>query len=123
MCSVPIRHTQFCSHFPTVQYSLRYPRLVLYSNEPVKARCERSDIQREALERMGLWPRRHSSFPMKAKLTTRYSFVDYDSSEKNHQILAGGKLVQYEFQADVKVFIVNYESQANICITRENFPK
>jgi len=50
-------------------------------------------------------------------------FVDYESSQKNHQIIAGGQLVQYESQADSKVFIVNYESQADIKIMRKNFPK
>ena len=50
-------------------------------------------------------------------------FVDYDSRQKNNEIIEGGKLVQYENQADVKVFIVKYENQADICITRKNFPK
>ena len=50
-------------------------------------------------------------------------FVDYESQQKNYQIIAGGNLVNYESQADVKVFIVNYESQADICIMRKNFPK
>jgi hypothetical protein len=50
-------------------------------------------------------------------------FVNYESQQKNHQIIAGGKLVQYESQADVKVFIVKYESQANIKILQKNFPK
>ena len=50
-------------------------------------------------------------------------FVNYDSQQKNHQIIAGGKLVNYESQADCKVFIVKYESQATIKITRKNFPK
>jgi len=50
-------------------------------------------------------------------------FVDYDSQQKNHQIIAGGKLVQYESQANVKVSIVKYPSQADILIMRKNFPK
>ncbi|OQA01693.1 MAG: hypothetical protein BWY70_00288 [Bacteroidetes bacterium ADurb.Bin408] len=50
-------------------------------------------------------------------------FVDYESKQKNHQIIAGGKLVNYESQADCKVFIVKYESQADIKILRKNFPK
>ena len=50
-------------------------------------------------------------------------FVNYESQQKNHQIISGGKLVDYESQADCKVFIVNYESQANIKILRKNFPK
>ena len=47
-------------------------------------------------------------------------FVDNESQQKNHQIIAGGKLVTYESQADVKVFIVSNQSQANICILRKN---
>jgi len=50
-------------------------------------------------------------------------FVDYESQQKNHQIIENGKLVDYESQADVKVFIVNYESQADIKILRKYFPK
>jgi len=50
-------------------------------------------------------------------------FVDYESQQKNHQIIANGKLVDYESQADCKVFIVTYESQADIKILRKNFPK
>jgi hypothetical protein len=50
-------------------------------------------------------------------------FVDYDSQQKNHQIISPGELVGYESQANVKVFIVNYESQASIKILRKNFPK
>jgi hypothetical protein len=50
-------------------------------------------------------------------------FVDYDHQQKNHQIIAGGKLVQYDHQADAKVFIVKYQHQADICIMRKNFPK
>jgi len=50
-------------------------------------------------------------------------FVDYESRQQNHQIIAGGKLVNSESYADCKVFIVNSESQANIKILRKNFPK
>lgn len=50
-------------------------------------------------------------------------FVDYDGQQKNHQIIAGGKLVKYDSQADVKVSIVKYTSQADILIMRKNFPK
>lgn len=50
-------------------------------------------------------------------------FCEYQSQQKNHQIIEGGKLVQYASQADVKVFIVKYESQADIKIMRKNFPK
>lgn len=50
-------------------------------------------------------------------------FVNYDSQQKNHQIITGGSLVKYVSQANVKVFIVKYESQADIKITQKNFPK
>lgn len=50
-------------------------------------------------------------------------FADYDHQQQNHQIIAGGKLVQNAGQADVKVCIVNYRHQADICILRKNFPK
>ena len=50
-------------------------------------------------------------------------FVDYPSQEKNHQIISGGKLVDYTSQADRKVIIVDYASQADICIMRKNFPR
>ncbi|MFQ5868805.1 MAG: hypothetical protein ACE5JC_02760 [Candidatus Zixiibacteriota bacterium] len=50
-------------------------------------------------------------------------FADYESQQKNHQLIAGGKLVQYGHQADVKVFVVDYKHQADIWITRKNFPK
>jgi hypothetical protein len=48
-------------------------------------------------------------------------FVNYDSQQKNHQLLVGGKLVTSS--PDIKVFIVNHERQADIKITRKNFPK
>jgi hypothetical protein len=50
-------------------------------------------------------------------------FVDYESQQQNHQIIAGGKLVKYSNQADCKVFIVKYATQADIKILRKNFPK
>jgi hypothetical protein len=50
-------------------------------------------------------------------------FCDYDHQQKNHQIIAGGKLVNYDHQADFKVYIVNYDHQASIKILRKNFPK
>lgn len=50
-------------------------------------------------------------------------FCNYESQQKNHQLIAGGKLVNNESQADIKVFIVNYESQAQIKIMRKNFPR
>jgi hypothetical protein len=50
-------------------------------------------------------------------------FVDRDSQQKNHHLIAGGALAKYESQANVKVFIVTHESQATIKITQKNFPK
>jgi hypothetical protein len=50
-------------------------------------------------------------------------FVNYSSEQKNHQLIAGGKLVKYKSEGDVTVFIVNYASEATIKILRENFPK
>jgi hypothetical protein len=50
-------------------------------------------------------------------------FVDHDYQQKNHQIIAGGKLVNHDYQADVKVFIVSHDYQSDIQITRKNFPK
>ncbi len=49
-------------------------------------------------------------------------FCDYESQQRNHQIISAGELVKYESQADIKVFIVQYESQATIKILRKNFP-
>lgn len=50
-------------------------------------------------------------------------FCDYQSDQKNHQLIEGGKLVKYKSDADIKVFIVKYASDANIKIMRKNFPK
>ncbi len=50
-------------------------------------------------------------------------FVDYESEQKNHQIISGGKLVKYVNEANCKVFVVKYKYQANIMIMRKNFPK
>jgi len=58
--------------------------------------------------------------PYKAKY--KVYFVDQPFQEKNSAIIAGGKLVKYEQEAGVKVFIVNQEYQADIKITRKNFP-
>lgn len=46
-------------------------------------------------------------------------FVDTEGQQKNEQIIAGGKLVSSQGQANVKVFIVSSESQADICIMRK----
>ncbi len=53
----------------------------------------------------------------------RVCFVDREYRQKNHQIIAGGKLVDREYNADCKVFIVDHEYQAQILITHANFPK
>lgn len=50
-------------------------------------------------------------------------FVDSKFQEKNASIISGGKLVSSKYQADVKVFIVNSKFDAQILITRQNFPK
>ncbi len=50
-------------------------------------------------------------------------FVDSKFQEKNAEIIKGGKLVSSRYQADVKVFIVDSKYQADILITRQNFPK
>ena len=50
-------------------------------------------------------------------------FVNYSSQEKNAAIIANGKLVKYDSQAECNVFIVDYASQADIQIMRKNFPK
>lgn len=53
----------------------------------------------------------------------RVFFVDSKFQERNASIIAGGKLVNSKFQADVKVFIVDSKYEAQILITRQNFPK
>lgn len=50
-------------------------------------------------------------------------FVDSKYQEKNAEIIAGGKLVNSKYSADVKVYIVNSKYDAQILITRQNFPK
>lgn len=50
-------------------------------------------------------------------------FVESRFQEKNAEIIAGGKLVSNKYQADVKVFIVQNKYDAQILITRKNFPK
>ena len=47
--------------------------------------------------------------PYKAKY--KVFFVDQPSQEKNAPIIAGGKLVKNDYEADVKVFIVQQEYQ------------
>lgn len=53
----------------------------------------------------------------------RVFFVDSRFQEKNASIIAGGKLVNSKYQADVRVFIVNSKYDAQILITRQNFPR
>jgi hypothetical protein len=57
------------------------------------------------------------------KANYKVYFVDQPYQEKNAAIIAGGKLVKYEHEADVKVYIVNQDYQADIKIIRKNFPK
>jgi hypothetical protein len=57
--------------------------------------------------------------PYKAKY--KIYFVDQPYQEKSAAILAGGKLVKNEWEADVKVCIVQQEYQADIKIMRKNF--
>ena len=49
--------------------------------------------------------------------------VDRAHQESSEQLISPGELVKYAHQADAKVFIVKYKHQADICITRKNFPK
>jgi len=50
-------------------------------------------------------------------------FVDQPHKEKNAQLISQGELVKHAHQADVKVFIVNHDYQADIKILHKNFPK
>lgn len=50
-------------------------------------------------------------------------FVECDHLQKNHKLIADGKLVKYESEANIKVYMVNLEHQADILITQKNFPK
>jgi hypothetical protein len=58
----------------------------------------------------------------KYKADYKVYFVDEPQQERNVVLIAGGKLVRYEHQANVKVYIVNQEYQADIKITKNNFP-
>ena len=46
---------------------------------------------------------------------------DGEWDQKNHQLIQGGQLVSYG--ENVKVCIVQSAYEADICITRQNFPK
>jgi hypothetical protein len=48
-------------------------------------------------------------------------FCDGEYNQRNHQLLQGCQLVTYS--PDVKVVIVQSEYEADICITRQNFPR
>lgn len=50
-------------------------------------------------------------------------FVNWESDQKNHQLIAGGKLVKSKSEANVKVFMSKWASEADIKIMRKNFPK
>ncbi len=49
-------------------------------------------------------------------------FCDQEYKQKNHELIAGARLVVRNDHADVKVIIVEKEEQANIHILRKNFP-
>ena len=49
-------------------------------------------------------------------------FCDEEHQQKNHELIAGAKLVLKKERADVKVIIVEHEHRANIHIMRKNFP-
>ena len=49
-------------------------------------------------------------------------FCDQEHKQKNHELIAGAKLVLKKERADVKVIIVEHEHRANIHIMRKNFP-
>lgn len=61
--------------------------------------------------------------PQEYKAKYKVFFVDQPYKEKNAEIIKGGQLVKQEYQADTKVFIVDQEYEADIKITRQNFPK
>ncbi len=56
------------------------------------------------------------------KANYKVCFVDVPYKEKNASLIKGGYLVKQEYDADIKGYIVEMESQANIKIMRENFP-
>ena len=49
-------------------------------------------------------------------------FCDQEHKQKNHELIAGAKLVVNDEGADVRVIIVEHEQQAKIHILRKNFP-
>lgn len=49
-------------------------------------------------------------------------FCDREQKQKNHELIAGAKLVVNDERADVRVIIVEHEEQAKIHILRKNFP-
>jgi hypothetical protein len=60
--------------------------------------------------------------PQEYKAKYKVFFVDQSYKEKNADIIKGGVLVKHEYQADVKVCIVNQENKADIKIMHKNFP-
>lgn len=60
--------------------------------------------------------------PHKYNAKYKVFFVDQTYKEKNAKLISPGELVKHEYQADVKVFIVDHEYEADIKITRKNFP-
>ena len=49
--------------------------------------------------------------------------VGFESQQKNHQLIANGLLVRSESQAEIKIYLVKTQSQADILICAKNFPK
>lgn len=50
-------------------------------------------------------------------------FTDSEADEKNAELLKGCNLTDYPSTADVKVYITEYSNEADIRITRRNFPR
>lgn len=50
-------------------------------------------------------------------------FCNFQSEQKNHQIIEGAKLVNNKSEANIKLFIVKFASEAKIIIMKNNFPK
>ena len=49
-------------------------------------------------------------------------FCDKEYQQRNHHLIAGGKLVVSKAHADVKIIIVEHYYLADIQILRTNFP-
>lgn len=49
-------------------------------------------------------------------------FCDRENKQKNHELIAGAKLVENKELADFRVMIEEHQQQAKIHILRKNFP-